>query len=75
MQYFITCTGKNDLQTSFYNQLFDSYNAAKKKIEEWNKIQSNVFFMILPYYVNPFYNFDYIHNQWLSFNHYFRKGA
>ena len=46
-----------------------------KKIEEWNKIQSNVFFMILPYYVNPYYNFDYIHNQWLSFNHYFRKGA
>ena len=77
MQFFITLTDTKNKTTSFYNQLFHSYSAAQRKIAEYSKtfLSQGLFFMIIPYVQNPFYNFTFERKQWLSFNHYFKKGV
>lgn len=75
-QFFIVSVNEATRQSSFYNQLFDSYSAAYQKIKEYTNsfFSVNSVFMILPYIKNKYYNFTHPYNTWLSFNHYFKGG-
>ena len=77
MKFFIVFTAIGGKKLTFYNQLFDSYKSAAQKISEWSKSplpSTSKIFLILPYYKNPFYNFEFSRHQWLNYDSYFKKG-